>query len=198
MDVFSGDSAPRRHARSERLWIPLGGAVAVGVYRNGFGDANALVRRAAFERLGGFSEDYGLGHEDWEFFATAVLQGLRLEVVPESLFWYRVQAGGMLNATSRQANHLRSLRPYLAAVPAPLAGALALAHGALLHADQPAAPGLLGTRPQPRLLWRALRLWLRQGSKLARLRQFLGVRRGGGWREALAAAARFAAQRASR
>lgn len=195
MDVFTGAAAPAPDARAARLWLPLGGAAAVGVYRNCFGDANALVRRAAFERLGGFTEDYGTGHEDWEFFATAVLRGLRLQVVPEPLFCYRVQTAGMLNATSRQANHLRSLRPYLAALPAPLAGALALAHGALVHAEGAAGGTVPGPRAHRRLLWRGLWLWLRQDAKLSRLRQFLCVQRAAGWREAMGAVVRFAGQR---
>ena len=56
---------PDADERSER-WLPLGDAAAVGVFKNCFGDASALVRRSAFEALGGFTEDAGVGHEDWE------------------------------------------------------------------------------------------------------------------------------------
>ena len=31
-----------------------------------------------------------MGHEDWELWARAVLQGYKLQVVPEAPCWYRV------------------------------------------------------------------------------------------------------------
>jgi GT2 family glycosyltransferase len=63
------------------IWPFLGAAIAPGMLRNVFGDANALIRRSVFDRIGGFTEDFGVGNEDWEFFARAVLRGMRLEVV---------------------------------------------------------------------------------------------------------------------
>ena len=53
-------------------WLPLGDAAAVGIFKNCFGDAASLVRRSAFVQLGGFTEDGGVGHEDWELWARAV------------------------------------------------------------------------------------------------------------------------------
>ena len=140
---------PNADASSER-WLPLGGAAVVrgeregggeggeagewsvrkclpssqvGVFRNCFGDANALVRRTTFEALGGFTEDSGVGHEDWELWVRAVLRGYHMLVVPEPLYWYRVLAsGGMLaeslgsGAAARaqlRSNHARNIRPYL-------------------------------------------------------------------------------------
>ncbi|MGN2242001.1 glycosyltransferase [Frateuria sp. GZRR33] len=112
-DVFRDDeNAGRPPARSRELWIPLGNAAGLGVFRNVFGDANALVRRSLFERLGGFTEDYGVGHEDWEFFARATLAGADLQLVPEPLFWYRVGEASMLRAGQAQTDHARSVRPY--------------------------------------------------------------------------------------
>ena len=54
------------HPRTER-WLPLGDAAAVGLFKNCFGDAASLVERRAFEALGGFTEDGGVGHEDWRY-----------------------------------------------------------------------------------------------------------------------------------
>jgi O-antigen biosynthesis protein len=117
LTTFHGLKAPKRDGSLDQIWAPIGDAPVVGVFRNCFGDANALIKRSAFEALGGFTEDYGVGHEDWEFFARASLAGFRLEVVPESLFWYRVQEEGMLRGrTFLPANKLRSLRPYFEAL----------------------------------------------------------------------------------
>lgn len=113
--VFEGnDPAP---AVCPRVWVPYGSSVAMGLLVNAFGDANALVRRSCFEALGGFTEDYGVGHEDWELFARAALGGFRIEVVPEPLFCYRANASGMLRSGQRALNLARSIRPYLEKYP---------------------------------------------------------------------------------
>jgi GT2 family glycosyltransferase len=99
------------------VWPFLGGALVPGVRRNVFGDANAFIRRQAFDRLGGFTEDYGVSGEDWELLARAVLAGLQVEVVPEALVGYRQNPQGMLHSTSDRANRRRALRPYLQLLP---------------------------------------------------------------------------------
>jgi len=105
----------------------LGGPWTAGLFHNCFGDANALVRRSTFEETGGFTEDHGVTHEDWEFFAKAVSMGHRLQVVPEVLFRYRLSGESMIRSTSSYRNHQRSLRPYLESAPAPLRDVLPLA-----------------------------------------------------------------------
>lgn len=131
MDVFStiGAEGPIVEAQ----WTPLGGCAAAGVYRNCFGDANALVRRSVWVETGGFTEDYGVGHEDWEFFAKAVLAGYTLSVVPEALFWYRRSGSSMLNTTDRYRNYARSLRPYLKVMPDDLKDIVVLAQAMYLR-----------------------------------------------------------------
>ena len=132
MDLFNGADAPLLDARPKARWIFLGGAAGTGAFRNCFGDANGCIRRETFLKLGGFSEDYGITHEDWEFYARAALQGCRMETLPEALFWYRVADQSMIRSTPRYANHQRSLRPYLAAVPAPLQGLVHCLQGSIL------------------------------------------------------------------
>lgn len=128
MEVFYGEKVPLAEGGLEQRW-PLGSSLGLGLLWNAFGDANALWRRSAFMGLGGFTEDYGIGHEDWELFARAALAGLKFETVPEALFYYRKSAGSMLRSTQHQLNHLRSLRPYLLAVPPWLRPVLRLHQG---------------------------------------------------------------------
>lgn len=110
-----------------QIWLPLGGAAGAGLYRNVFGDANALWKRQVFLKTGGYSTDYGVGHEDWELFAKAILVGARLELVPQALFKYRVSANGMLRRGNLWIDHARSARAYLQEDPHGLGVACAYA-----------------------------------------------------------------------
>jgi GT2 family glycosyltransferase len=131
-DLFEGDGPPGEDDRPLRRRLFAGVDSLVGVARNCYGDANALVRRSAFESLGGFTEEQGVTHEDWEFFARATLRGCHLEVVPEPLFWYRLSAGGMHRSTPAAQNYARSLRPFLEEVPASHRELLRLTQGLAL------------------------------------------------------------------
>jgi GT2 family glycosyltransferase len=136
---FRGEAPPDTGREGDTMWVPSGADLSLGMYENCFGDVNALVRRGAFEDLGGFSEDYRVGHEDWEFFARAVLRGYSLHPVPLPLFWYRVNDAGIQRSSNVRANYARSLRPYLEAVPPGLRDALRLGQGLflVLHPPQP-------------------------------------------------------------
>ncbi|MGD9897382.1 MAG: glycosyltransferase [Candidatus Methylacidiphilaceae bacterium] len=131
---FEGSGPFEADGKIGQVFVPLGPCLSLGVVWNLFGDANAFVRRDAFETLGGFSEDHGVGCEDWEFFARAVLAGFQLEMVPEPLFWYRRNSSGMYASTSFAAGALRALRPYRKCFPS-LSGALLLAQGKFAQAE---------------------------------------------------------------
>ena len=84
------------------------------MFRNPYGDSNCLVRRNAFEKLGGFTEDYKIGRDDQEFFSRAVLQGLKLYVLPEAVYWYRISVVRMRkNQFSLFAGMQRVGNPYM-------------------------------------------------------------------------------------
>jgi hypothetical protein len=174
---FSGNHPP---AKPKRIWLPLGGAAGAGLYRNAFGDANALWKRTAFEQVGGYTTDYGVGHEDWELFADAVLSGLRLELVPEPLYWYRVNSNGMLRAGDHWADHARSVRPYLRHDPQGLG--VALAYGLFLQRLRD-----IGTQPSAHKYsrWRALLRAAKLAHDSSVRVQFLGAVRSQGLRVAI-------------
>lgn len=134
MDIFYGESVPTGETEFRR-WLPLGGALALGAVTNWFGGANALWRRETFMELGGYTEDYGVGHEDWELFAKAVFHGAKLLAVPEDLYWYRVGKTGMASTTLPGLNMLRNLRPYLEVVPDRLRNTLYFAYGLRIKYD---------------------------------------------------------------
>jgi glycosyltransferase involved in cell wall biosynthesis len=94
--------------RIEYFHLGIGGVFSF--FNNWFGDANALVRRTVFEELGGFTEEHGVGFEDWEFFLKAFMRDKRMGVVPEPLFNYRLSADGMLGSGNPLLDHERIYR----------------------------------------------------------------------------------------
>ncbi len=164
-DVFAGVNPPEPDLVAERRTVFVGADLSYGLFRNGFGDANAFVRTSAFREIGGFSEDFRVGLCDHEFFARAVWRGLQLHVVPEPLYWYREHdLGRMREMQTHQgaAHRLRVLRPYLAALPSRCHNILRTAVG--LHEE------LASTREAMKVLDARLK---RSQKRLARSRKAL-------------------------
>jgi hypothetical protein len=55
----------------------------------------ALVRRAAFEAVGGYDESMRRGCEDWDFWLRLVEAGHQGTIIPEVLFYYRRHSTSM-------------------------------------------------------------------------------------------------------
>jgi len=55
----------------------------------------AVVRRSAFERVGGFDAT-PVANEDWDFWIAILESGGRAAILPETLFFYRRRAGSMV------------------------------------------------------------------------------------------------------
>lgn len=115
---FVSKHPPNFETDGNYIWVPLGGALARGAFGNVFGDAGFLISSVLFKSLGGFTEDFGIGGEDAEFLANAVLRGATLFPIPRPLYWYRINAVSMSTATggaTSDATRRRGLRPYVAA-----------------------------------------------------------------------------------
>ena len=127
MEYFwEGDRPPPAQAQPDTIhYLPLGACVSAGMYENVFGDANALVKRSAFEKLGGFREIHSVGFEDWELWARAVLQGFSLEVIPLPLNWYRVHPTSMSRTIDQKSSAIFATHPYRTSVSRDLRPALA-------------------------------------------------------------------------
>ena len=113
---FSGEGDPRFDAESRRAPIRfVGPAFTSNLFRNMIGDACALVRRDAFEAVGGFEEERGFALSDLSFFNCMIQAGYRVEYMPQTTFYYRVQPEGMLKSSNRSSamhRHFVTL-PYL-------------------------------------------------------------------------------------
>lgn len=69
-----GAAAGSAERTTGQHWLPLGPCAELGAHANCFGDAHVLIRREAFEAVGGYTTDFGLGLEDWELYARLTLR----------------------------------------------------------------------------------------------------------------------------
>ena len=131
--IFDQNDAPNIRQNTKKAILPLGGSVSVGAFYNCFGDSNMLVSRSCFERLGGFTEDYGIAGEDSEFYARALLSGFRLMVVPELLYWRREHSYTLRSQLHAFPVSRRALRPYQVALAPEIRGIVNFANGLFIR-----------------------------------------------------------------
>jgi glycosyltransferase involved in cell wall biosynthesis/GT2 family glycosyltransferase len=114
ISFYIGSSNPSSQERLEHSRRPfLGADIASGAFVNCFGSTNALVRRDAFDSVGGFSDEAVSTLDDWEFLAKAALMGLHIETLPEVLLWHR-EDQDQESMVHSLMNAVRSVRPYTA------------------------------------------------------------------------------------
>lgn len=135
--VFEGDNCPPPLERLDYIggWMPIGPNIAQAFFTNCLGDLNMLVRRSAWQVIGGFTDDRA-GAEDYEFLLEAVLAGFSLVCLPEALYWYRVsgkQLAKRLDDPTLYRSFMRPLRPFFKRVPKEMQLALQLASNRNYH-----------------------------------------------------------------
>lgn len=72
-----------------------------------FVNVSALVRRAAFESVGGFDTTWVVGHEDREFWICMLSHGFHGTLVPEPLLGYRRHHGSRNDLSRTKLRQLR-------------------------------------------------------------------------------------------
>lgn len=93
---------------SQKLsYFPLGGPLSIGAFENWFGSATALIRRTAYDKVGGYTEEKGVGFEDYEFMFRVVQAGGQIAILPKPLYLYEVDRPSMISRTSILANYRR-------------------------------------------------------------------------------------------
>ncbi len=90
------DFGTQRNIRSALAWD------VERLCRANYIDAQAMLRRATWERLGGYRDDdeHVYGWEDWDLWLRLARSGGRAVLVPEILGRYRVQASSMIALTN--------------------------------------------------------------------------------------------------
>ena len=88
-------------------YVPIGGPLAMAPFENCYGAATALIRRSSLQAVGYYSEQYGVGHEDFELYVRVLQAGLAIEVCPLPLYLYEVDHDSMVSSTSPLRNWAR-------------------------------------------------------------------------------------------
>jgi glycosyltransferase involved in cell wall biosynthesis len=94
------------------LYLPLGNDLIASQMDDVHGGPVLIIRRTVFDALGGYTEDKGIGYEDYELHVRVGLAGFRVDVLSETLHWYRQVDGGVSSSTNHYRNHMRVLRNY--------------------------------------------------------------------------------------
>ncbi|WP_157210797.1 glycosyltransferase family 2 protein [Verrucomicrobium spinosum] len=114
--LFEGDALPANPSWFAE-YHAVGPCLEAGFLTNVFGDTNFIIRAEVFQKLGGFREIPGFSLEDWEFLGRLVHSGHDLDVVPQSLFYYRHLPHSFSRRGAFHTNHLRVIRPMLKTSP---------------------------------------------------------------------------------
>ncbi len=89
-------------------WTPERCDLASLLARNAVNGA-ALVRRAAFDAVGGYDESMREGCEDWDFWLRLVERGFQGAIIPEVLFYYRRRSDSMSRIMLDEERYRRPL-----------------------------------------------------------------------------------------
>ena len=126
---------PRRFLGAARAWNRL---------RNVAGDTCALVRREAFEAVGGFPEEYRLWLQDMCFINRLIQADYQVEPMPDPTYYYRSNTDSSSGSTktpfcSTEAARARVLAPYIKGLPDEERAFAAYTTGQAIDAIKPAA-----------------------------------------------------------
>ena len=85
-------------------YVPIGGPLSMAPLENCFGAATALIRRKSINAALRYTEQYGVGHEDFELYVRMAQSRLHIEICPLPLYLYEVDHAGMISSTSPLRN----------------------------------------------------------------------------------------------
>ncbi len=104
--VFHQQRVPTDRSLGVTHYVPLGGSLDINFINNAYGDANAMIRRSVFDKIGFQNEIYGFTAQDWEYATRAAMAGLKVRVIPEPIYWYRSSPEGMFRTSNWYDNRL--------------------------------------------------------------------------------------------
>ena len=125
-DHFVSSSGSAHGGALARAWSPAG-PLALAPHENLFGGCCFLIRRSAFETLGGFRDDPSLeGNEHWDLLNRLLLEGGRVARVPLPLYRLHVPEVAVPSARPPRWAMRAGWSPFLERVPGALRDTFAL------------------------------------------------------------------------
>ena len=117
-------------------WAFLGGNLALGATGNHLGGAGVIMRRDAWEAVGGYHENFGHGLEDWDILVRLLMAGFEVFALPEPVYGYRVLRSSMRITMNRYQSQQIVLDRYRDLLPENLRVLVDLVHGQSLEAGR--------------------------------------------------------------
>jgi len=93
-------------------WFTFPDADFSATLGNVISDAQCLIDKNLFLKIGGYTTDRNVGFEDWEFFLKLKLQGVRIHPIVETQYFYRIHKDdvSMRSQTKAMVNNQRAVR----------------------------------------------------------------------------------------
>ncbi len=108
-DLQTGATTATMYALAIPLGMDLVGAI---VDPSSLGGSMFMVRRSAFEAIGGYTIMPGVGHEDWELYVRLALAGYKVDMMADLLQFYRQVEGGVARLFFTDPARRRLVEPY--------------------------------------------------------------------------------------
>jgi glycosyltransferase involved in cell wall biosynthesis/GT2 family glycosyltransferase len=113
-DEFANSEIPIDELLNSKIsYLPTRGPLINAVLENNYGSSVSVIPRKIFEKIGGYSEEKGVGHEDYEFYLKASIAGVKFRILPLPIYVYRPTALGMISTTNGYLNFNRTLQHFL-------------------------------------------------------------------------------------
>lgn len=112
-DIFEHETSKHLYA-----WAPFSHSQFSHTLMNVIGDAQMVIDKNIFERMGGYTTDR-LGYEDWEFYLKLKIAQIDIYPIFKKLYNYRVKTKGSSMRSQSQSieNYQRAFRPLSANQP---------------------------------------------------------------------------------
>ena len=117
--LFEGSECPYEvntgelRGRVLATYMPLGPDLATAMIDPMvLGTSMILIKRTAFEAIGGYRQVRGAAHEDWELQIRLLQAGFRVEVLPEFLLYFRKSQAGLSLSSNPYEAKRRLLETY--------------------------------------------------------------------------------------
>ena len=134
LGMFNADD---QEGESEaEIWAFLGGNLAVAVTGNHLGGAGMIVRRSAWDAVGGFHERRGIGLEDYDFLVRLVMAGHEVIAIPEAPYRCRLSPGSMRSTMDTLGSAQMVLERFREKLPTELRPLVDLVHGQAAYCEE--------------------------------------------------------------